>query len=402
MKSERISFRNPHGHELSARLESPVLGKPIAYAIFAHCFTCSKNLNTVTNISRALTQNGIAVLRFDFTGLGDSEGDFSQTNFSSNIEDLIAAADFLTEDYQAPQLMVGHSLGGTATIQAARRINSVEAVATIGSPADPPHVKKLLTGNIAEIEENGIAEVSIGGRPFNITKQFLDDLEHEDWKSQIKEIKAALLILHSPQDEIVEISNAGDIFGAALHPKSFISLDGADHLLTKKEDSLYAGEVIANWAKRYLPAGKEDELNTEKHVVVRTDLNGYTTEIKAGGHALIADEPKKVGGSNLGPTPYGYLLASLGACTSMTMRMYADHKKWDLKEVRIHLSHQKIHKSDSEQHEDKRAKLDLIEREIEIIGNLTTEQKQRLMEIANRCPVHRTLHGEISVKDQLI
>jgi putative redox protein len=403
MKTKRVTFRNQHGHELSARLEMPVIERPRAFALFAHCFTCNKNLTAVINISRALTQEGIAVLRFDFTGLGDSEGEFSETNFSSNIQDLIDAASYLASDYQAPEILIGHSLGGTATLHAANQIPSTQAVVTIGSPADPPHVKKLIGGKIEDIEDEGIAEVRIGGRPFHITSQFLEDLEKKDWKKNLSSLKSALLVMHSPQDEIVEIKNAADIFTAARHPKSFITLDGADHLLSEKMHSIYAGKVIASWAERYLSAPEESVLNTEKHVVVRTGASGYTTEIRSGKHALVGDEPTSVGGNDLGPTPYGYLLASLGSCTSMTLRMYADHKKWDLQEVRVHLSHQKIHQEDSQDTDKKSSKIDLIEKEIELYGSLSDEQKSRLLEIADRCPVHRTLKSnEIRISSRLI
>lgn len=401
MKTQRLKFKNRENHELSAKLEMPVGEKPRVYSVFAHCFTCTKNLTAVTNISRALTQNGIAVLRFDFTGLGDSQGDFSDTNFSSNIEDLIDAAQFLADNYEAPELMIGHSLGGTATLHASLQVESVKAVVTIGSPSDPPHVKKLISSSVDEIAASGEAKVNIGGRPFKIKKQFLDDLEKRDWKEEIKKLKASLLVMHSPQDEIVEVNNAADIFMAAKHPKSFVSLDGSDHLLGEKEISIYTGNVISSWADRYISRTSKSELETEKHVVVRTGPAGYTTEVKAGKHSFLADEPESVGGADLGPTPYGYLLTSLGTCTSMTLRMYADHKKWNLEEVRVHLSHEKVHRDDSEHSADQKAKIDRIEREIELYGDLDETQRERLLEIADRCPVHRTLHGEIEVVTKL-
>lgn len=401
MNSVRIKFPNEQGHLLSARLELPVSGKPKAYAVFAHCFTCSKNLNAVGHISSALTGKGIAVLRFDFTGLGQSEGDFADSNFSSNISDLIAAYKYLEDHYAAPQIFIGHSLGGAAVLNAAGFLPALKAVVTIGAPADPPHVKHLFTSSMDEIVAKGEAEVSIGGRPFKIKKQFIDDLENTDANKRIKELNKALLILHSPQDATVGIENAAQIYTAARHPKSFISLDGADHLMTREVDSLYVGDVISSWVVRYIELPADAPLETDDQVVVRTQENGYTTDMLVGGHTLIADEPADVGGSNLGPTPYGYLTAALGSCTSMTLRMYADHKKWDLKEVTVHLSHNKKHSEDCENCEKSGAKIDHFERVIELEGDLDESQRQRLLEIADRCPVHRTLHGDVKVITKL-
>ncbi len=401
MNTRRLSFTNKQGHKLYAKLDLPIDRKPIVTAIFAHCFTCNSNFKAVRNISIALTQQGIGVLRFDFTGLGQSEGEFSETNFSSNVEDLLGAARCLEETIQAPQILVGHSLGGAAVLIAGLQINSVKAVATIGAPAEPIHVKHLIKEGEEEIKNNGHATVNIGGRPFKIKRQFLEDLEKVG-RNQIGLLEKALLVLHSPQDEIVGIENAEIIYKAAVHPKSYISLDGADHMLTNEQDALYAGQVIASWAIRYLEVKKERTLTTEKQVITSTGSNGYLTDIQIGPHHLLADEPESVGGSNLGPTPYGYLSASLGSCTGMTLRMYADRKKWELEDVIVHISHSKEHARDCEDCEGPQSKIDVFDREIEIIGNLDEQQIRRLMEIADKCPVHRTLHGKVEVRTSLL
>lgn len=400
MSQKKIKFTNRQGQSLSARIEFPLDKQPVAYALFAHCFTCSKDLNAVRTISRSLNQEGIAVLSFDFTGLGQSEGEFANTNFSSNVSDLVDAASFLEKEYQAPQLLVGHSLGGAAVLFAAAHIPSVSAVATVGAPAEPIHVAKQFKSAQSTLEEEGIAQVSIAGRPFTIKKQFLDDLETHQLDKVLPQLKKALLILHSPQDTIVGIRNAAQIYQTAMHPKSYISLDGADHLLSHKPDAAYTAQMIASWASRYMefPASPEDTLQTDKQVVVRTGPNGYTSQVLAGRHHFLADEPTSVGGEDLGPSPYQFLLTSLGACTSMTLRMYADRKKWDLQEVRVHLSHSKDHKADSEAYEKSDSKIDILERELELKGNLDEEQRKRLLEIADRCPVHRTLHNEMEVR----
>ncbi|UII34247.1 alpha/beta fold hydrolase [Fulvivirga ulvae] len=402
MNSKKVSFKNAKGQQLSARLELPVSGKPAAYAIFAHCFTCSKNLSAVINISRALTSNKIAVLRFDFTGLGESEGEFSETNFSSNVSDLVAASEYLSSNHAVPGILIGHSLGGAAVLASASSIASVKAVITIGAPADPPHVKKLFKESLEEIKSKGEATVSIGGRDFRIKDQLLYDLQEADLKNSIGKLKKALLIMHSPQDTVVSIDNAQKIYERARHPKSFITLDGADHLISSKEDSIYTGNVIATWATRYIDMAVDEPLSTDKQVICQTGDDGYITQIQAGGHPLIADEPTSVGGNNLGPTPYDLLVSALGACTGMTLRMYADRKKWPLEKVHVHLQHSKIHKQDCDNCDNDEAKLDLITREIELSGDLTDEQKERLLEIADKCPVHKTLHVGVQVKSVLV
>lgn len=393
----RAKFENNEGVKLSANLELPPDNNPKAYCIFAHCFTCGKSLKSVKSISSSLTSRGFAVLNFDFTGLGNSEGEFSESNFSSNIDDLIAANNFLSENYEPAQILIGHSLGGTAVLSAAGKMDQVKAVVTIGAPFDPSHVQNLLVGDVEEIKSKGEAEVNLGGRNFKIKKQFLDDLEKSANRSDIKNLKKALLVMHSPQDKTVDIENAKLIYGEAMHPKSFISLYKADHLLLDDTHAQYAGAVLAAWVMKYIEVSKSYELTTDKHVVVRTGESGYTTNINAGGHYMIADEPESVGGKDLGTSPYGFLMAALGSCTSMTLRMYADRKKWDLKSVLVHLNHEKVHAEDS----DKGAKLDRITRTIELEGDLDVEQRKRLLEIADKCPVHKTLNSKILIETNL-
>lgn len=397
MKLEPVKFKNTKEHTIHAILELPVDGNPVAYALFAHCFTCSKDLNAVVNISRALSKNRIAVLRFDFTGLGESEGEFADTTFSSNIADLVSAYDFIESNYRAPDIIIGHSLGGAAVLSAAHSMPKAKAIVTIGAPYKASHVQQLFKDDLERIEKEGIAKVEIGGRPFQIKKQFVDDLKENEDKDLIKSLNKALLVMHSPQDATVGVENARKIYEHAHHPKSFISLDGANHLLTNKNDSQYVGEIIASWASRYVNYEKENELNTTKQVTVRTTTDRFFTEIKTENHLLIADEPKSVGGTDFGPSPYDLLVAALGACTSMTLRMYADRKEIDLKEIKVHLQHSKEHVVDSEQSENKNKLLDQIEREIELSGNLSEEERAKLLEIADKCPVHRTLHSEIKV-----
>ncbi len=394
MKSKKVTFENSAGASLSGTIDFPVVGKPKAFAIFAHCFTCSKNLNAVNNISQSLTQEGVAVLRFDFTGLGQSGGEFADSNFSSNMGDLRSAYEFLEREYTTPQIMIGHSLGGAAVLHISGRLPNIKAVVTIGAPANPVHVRHLLSRGEEEIIEKGEAEVSIGGRPFKIKKQFLDDLEENDSHDPIENLGKALLILHSPQDSTVGIDNASDIYLKARHPKSFVTLDGADHLMSRPEDSRYVGSVVATWAMRYIVPDHEEEIAPEGEVWTRLSDSGFTTEITAGSHKLLGDEPKSVGGKDLGPSPYGYLLTALGTCTAMTLRMYADHKKIALEEVEVQLTHDKVHQVDGQSSEKPGGKIDQIKRRIRIEGDLTPEQRKRLIEIADRCPVHKTLEGK--------
>jgi uncharacterized OsmC-like protein/fermentation-respiration switch protein FrsA (DUF1100 family) len=401
MRNQKITFAGADGSQLSARLSLPPDGDVVACALFAHCFTCSKDLKAAVNISRALTQQRIAVLRFDFTGLGESEGDFADTSFSSNIEDLVAAADYMGREIEAPAILVGHSLGGAAVLQATSRIPSVRAVATIGAPFDPSHVKHLFEGSLDEIEERGEADVVLAGRRFTVGRQLVRDLDSHRMEETIADLGRPLLIFHSPVDQTVGIDNAALIYKAARHPKSFVSLDDADHLLLEPRDSLYVGSVLAAWAHRYIDAPPEPEtreaLRQDNRVSTRTAAGAFRTEILARGHSIIADEPAAVGGENLGPTPYDLLAAALGACTSMTLRMYADRKKWPLEEAVVRLQHSRIHAEDEEQLEDGDARLDRLDREVTLVGPLDDQQRARLLEIADRCPVHRTLSAGVRI-----
>ena len=402
MPSKKVEFINKNGYKLSARVELPLDSKPDAYAVFAHVFTGSKSLSATRHISRALTLNGIAVLRFDFTGLGESEGDFSDTNFSSNVEDLLAACRFLRDNYNPPSIIIGHSLGGAASVFAASKVDSIKAVATIGTPSEPEHVTHLLTSKIEDIERTGMAEVNIGGQIFTIKKHFLDDLRSKNMFNIVKNLNKAILVLHSPQDRVVEIENAAKIYHAAKHPKSFVTLNEADHMLTNKNDAFYVGNMIATWAKRYVEIPKTEKLTTHKQVVARLGQSGYTTDIMAGKHGMIADESEDLGGADFGPSPYELLNASLGACTAMTLQMYARRKKWELDEVQVHLSFSRSYKEDCDHCDVKDRRLEVFDREIEIKGNLDQTQVDRLLEIANKCPVHRTLEASAEVRTKLI
>lgn len=399
MKIEKLTFKNKEGKALSARIEFPVEDKPLAYALFAHCFTCGKDLIASRNISRTLTSKGIAVMLFDFTGLGASEGDFESSDFSGNISDIYAASDFLKENYKAPEIIIGHSLGGAAVLFAAAQLESIKAVVTIAAPFDPYHLTKMLSKDLDKIQEEGKAEVFIGGRPFTINQSFIDDLKAHNAEETARDLRKPLLILHSPQDETVSIENAAKIYTAAHHPKSFISLDGANHLLSNKRDSEYVGNIIAGWVRRYINAEEKQEksIQSKSKVAVLTSDESYTTQIKAGKHHLLADEPEDVGGDDRGPTPYDLMSSALGACTSMTLQMYAKRKKWDLKEVIVHLNHDKDYAEDCVNSEKSGAKIDQFERRIELKGDLDDGQKQKLLEIADKCPVHKTLHSDVKV-----
>ena len=403
MKQQKVTFQNQEGQTLSGRLEFPVDQHPHNFALFAHCFTCTKNLSAVRNISRALTSQGFGVLRFDFTGLGESEGDFADTNFSGNVDDLIAASDYLKENHQAPSLLIGHSLGGAAAIFAAAKLESVEAVVTVGAPSNPKHVKHLLTSGIEEIEQTGMATVNLSGRDFTIKKQFIDDLESKSLPEVAKSLRKPLLILHSPQDLTVGIKNAEEIYVAAHHPKSFVSLDGADHLLSRKQDSIYVGQVIAGWASRYIAIPEQEKLRSDHHVVASLDTeDGFSTKMKVGNHYTMADEPIDFGGNDYGPSPYELVSAGLAACTAMTIQMYVRRKGWDLRNVEVHSSYSKKHAEDCADCESPSAKIDTFDREIKLTGELDEKQIQKILEIADKCPVHKTLHNEVKVNTKLI
>lgn len=389
-------------HVLSAKLELPADGKINQYAIFAHCFTCNSDLGVVRHISRALTQDGIAVLRFDFTGLGKSEGEFADSNFSGNVQDLVSVSDYLSKNYKAPTLLIGHSLGGAAVLMATKFLKNIKAIVTIGAPSEPAHVTHLFANQEDLIKEKGEAEVHIGGRPFKIQQQFIEDLKENKLLDHVKAMRIPYLILHSPQDTIVGISNAKALYVNAFHPKSFISLDGADHLLSKKEDALYAANLIGTWLVRYLLVKdvekKKLSTNGEQVLAHLNVEDNFTTQIYTESHHLIADEPASFGGENLGPSPYEYLNAALGSCTALTMKMYAARKEWPLEEVFVYLSYAKKHASELDLETEEMGKIDFIEKKIKFKGDLSEEQKQRLLEIASKCPVHKTLQNKIHIK----
>jgi|SRR5579862_996452 len=390
MSTEAIRFPGTQGHELTARLDTPA-GAPRAYALFAHCFTCSKDSKAATYVSQALAGHGIATLRFDFSSL----------EFSSNIEDLIAAADWLRKNRAAPQILAGHSLGGAAVLAAASKIPEARAIATIGAPFDPAHVTRLISGSLDQIHATGEAEANIGGRPVLISKKFLDDLASQNAAQTIGALRKPLLVFHSPLDASVDIDNASKIFLAAKHPKSFVSLDRADHLLTRQEDARYAATVLAAWGSRYLES-KEDTAEDISGVRIAEAGQGkFAQVIATGRHRLQADEPASTGGDDSGPDPYQLLLSALGACTSMTMRAYADQKKWAVERITIDLKHDKVYATDCVECETKEGKIDKIERVITLEGDLDETQRARLLEIANKCPVHRTLHSEVWIPTRL-
>ena len=409
---QKVEFTGSQGDTLAARLDMPD-STPKAYALFAHCFTCNKDIFAASRIAKELTQQGIAVLRFDFTGLGASEGEFANTNFTSNVQDLLKAADYMQDNHEAPAILIGHSLGGAAILAAAKDIPEAKAVVTIAAPADAAHVAHHFSGARDEILEKGEAEVQLVGRPFRIQKQFIEDIESQTMDTHIKGLKRALLVMHAPLDETVGVENATHIFVTAQHPKSFVSLDDADHLLSKKDHAIYAADVIAAWASRYAgyEAASADEKNADEKseaenidgVFVRETGNGkFQQDVRAGKHRFFADEPESFGGADTGPDPYALVLAGLGACTSMTLRMYADRKDLALEGVEVHLSHQKIHAEDCETCETKEGKIDKISRSLTITGkNLTEEQRVKLLEIADKCPVHKTLESEILIETEI-
>jgi putative redox protein len=401
MPVERFQFTGSEGQQLAASLDLPE-NEPVAYALFAHCFTCGKDVLAAKRIAVALAAKGIAVLRFDFTGLGSSEGDFANTTFSSNIADLVRAADHLRETRGAPAILIGHSLGGAAVLAAAGQIPDAKAVATIAAPSDPAHVTHFFKDKIDDIRKHGKVEVSLAGRPFSIKREFLDDIAEQGLMTHVAQLHKALLVMHSPTDDTVGIENATKIFVSARHPKSFVSLSGADHLLTDKGDAAYVAEMIAAWATRYIepkaPAPAIDAGKAPRNVVVRETRNSkFQNAVIVGPHHLLADEPTAVGGEDTGPGPYDYVLAGLGACTSMTMRMYAERKSLPLERVTVTLSHNKIHAEDCAECETKVGMLDQFDRVIAMEGPLDAEQRKKLMEIADKCPVHRTLTSEIHI-----
>ena len=405
--TSKVEFVGSQGATLAARLDMPG-GRPRAFALFAHCFTCSKDIFAASRIAGRLSELGIATLRFDFTGLGSSEGEFANTDFSSNIEDLVKAADWLREAHQAPAILIGHSLGGTAVLAAAGEIPEAIAVATIGAPSDAAHVVKNFAADLDEIERTGEATVELAGRQFKIRREFIDDVRTQDMQERIAGLKRALIVFHSPLDERVGINNAGAIFTAARHPKSFISLDDADHLLTRRTDAIFVADVLASWVGRYLtPAEAETQSvaapKDPKTVrVAETGAGKFQQVVIAAGHQLHADEPAEMGGLGSGPSPYDLLAAALGACTSMTLRMYAAHKKLELGRVTVDVSHDKVHAKDcADCAEGREGRIDRFERTIFIDGPVDTDLESKIVEIAGKCPVHRTLEASSAVTTTL-
>ena len=416
MPRKKVTFTNQQGVELAGLLEQPAHDIPTrSYALFAHCFTCGKDIAAASRISRALTKHGIAVFRFDFTGLGNSDGDFANTNFSSNIDDLVAASEMLARDFSAPQLLIGHSLGGAAILSAADRLPSVKALATIAAPSTAEHVQHLFHCSVDTLESQGEAEVKIGLRNFKIRKQLLDDLRQHNDVEHIAHLRRPLMIFHSPIDSVVPVEEAAKIFIAAKHPKSYVSLDHADHLLSRAEDAEFVAQTLASWADRYLD---DAPLDSDEAVVLSAseDVPALVQSLEHGevlitekdrvflrglytpDHQVLSDEPRSYGGRNLGPSPYDLLLMALGSCTSMTIRMYANHKKLPLEDINVRLNHERIHSDDCPDCEGKTGKIERITRDIELKGDLTEAQRKRLIEIADRCPVHKTLENDLVVR----
>ncbi len=403
MKSTKLKIQNRKGIALNAQLELPANQKPNYYAIFAHCFTCSSSLSAVRHISRALTQDGFAVVRFDFTGLGRSEGEFVDSHFSANVDDLLDVHAYMAEHYNAPSLLVGHSLGGAAVLVAASKLDAVKAVATVGAPATVSHVKHLFSHQVED--DKGDVEVNIGGRPFVINQDFVAEFDKTDLPEIVKNLRKPLLIMHSPFDKIVGIENAKQLYINAHHPKSFVTLDDADHLLMQEKDSQYVGDIIGTWAKRYFPKVENVMLSTDGEQLVghlNITEDNFTTSIQTKNHTFIADEPKDIGGDDFGPSPYEYLNAALAACTAMTLKMYSERKQWDLKEVFVYISHSRKHSDDLQVETDKPKYLDHITKKLKFVGNLDATQKERLKEIASRCPVHKTIASEVIFETQII
>ncbi|PWQ93883.1 bifunctional alpha/beta hydrolase/OsmC family protein [Leucothrix arctica] len=410
MPRQKVTFTNNLGIELAGSLETPKDDTPIrSYALFAHCFTCGKDIAAASRVARALTKHGIAVLRFDFTGLGNSDGDFANTHFSSNIDDLVSAYEMLERNYRAPQLIIGHSLGGTAVLGSAHKMPQIKAVVTIGSPATADHVEHLFTCPTDEMEKDADVEINLGIRKFNVRRQMLDELRKHDDVSYISKLNLPIMVFHSPIDTVVSVNEASKIFQAAKHPKSFVSLDDADHLLSSAKDAEYVAQTLASWADRYLDEVPSADVVADnavarvkalKHgdVLITEKDKKFLRGLYSDDHQILSDEPKSMGGRNLGPTPYDLLLMALGSCTSMTIRMYANHKKIPLEDVNVTLNHERIHTDDCADCEGESGKIERITRDVELKGDLTDAQRKRLIEIADRCPVHRTLEGDLVIR----
>ena len=394
MNTLQLKIENRKGLKLRAYLELPANQKPNHFAIFAHCFSCNSNFSAVRNISRSLSNHGFGVLRFDFTGLGRSEGEFAESHFSANVEDLLDVSNYLEKHYKAPSLLVGHSLGGAAVIVAGSKLNSIKAIATIGAPARVGHVTHLFSHAIEEVAQKGEVEVKIGGRPFKINEEFVANFSKTNLPKITKELRKPILVMHAPFDKVVGIDNAHEIYHNAMHPKSFISLDDADHLLTKPTDSIYVGNMIGTWVDKYFPPEDNKMIATEGEQLVG-HLNiledNFTTSIQTKKHSFIADEPANIGGDDFGPSPYDYLSASLAACTVMTLKMYAQRKQWDLQEVFVYITYSKKHSDELDINIETTKQIDHLNKKLKFIGNLDEKQKQRLKEIASKCPVHKTL-----------
>ena len=406
MKKTELHIKNKNGEPLAAQLITPMNGQIKSIAIFAHCFTCSSSFAVVRNISSELTSQGISVLNFDFTGLGHSEGDFSETTFSNNVSDIVAVNEFLTENYIAPTILIGHSLGGAAAIIAANLLSNIKAVVSIAAPSYIKHITKHF-GNFEDtINKKGEAVLSIGGRPFKIRKQFIDDLEAHNLEDEVKLLRRPLLILHSPQDLIVGIENAASLYHKAHHPKSFVSLDGADHLITGKKDAFYVAEVISSWVKRYVEIKIEEkeikDTEGEQVLVYHETIIPYTSHIYTKTHHIYGDEPVEFGGDDLGLSPYELLNAAIGSCTVLTLKLYAQRKQWDLKEVFVYLSYSRKHAAELNLDIEEMGQLDHIFKKIKLVGNLSEEQREKLKEIASKCPVHKTVAGKVYFETQLI
>ena len=396
---QTINFTNRKDIGLSGALHLPDTKEVQAYALYAHCFTCTKSIKAAITIANTLAQHGIATMRFDFTGLGGSKGAFADSNFSTDINDVIDAANYLASEHQAPQLLVGHSLGGTAILAAAEHIESAKAVVSIGSPADPSHILHLLEEHLTVLEQEGEADITLAGRPFKFKQEFVDDLKHHE--IDYRGLGKALMVMHSPTDETVSVDEASKIFLRAMHPKSFISLDNADHLLSRTADAQYAADVLSSWAMRYLEPQTNEKAPVHGVLVSANTEQGFLCKIDASGHQLVADEPIRVGGTNLGPSPYDYLAVALGSCTAMTLNMYARHKKFDLDKVSVDVTHSRAHAEDCVDCEKSDGQVDLLKRDIFLEGNLTDQQRKRMLEIADRCPVHKTLENEIKIISEL-
>tara|TARA_B110000285_G_C15056918_1_gene580090 strand:- start:226 stop:1443 length:1218 start_codon:yes stop_codon:yes gene_type:complete len=405
MNTIRLDIENRKSLKLQAYLELPPNQKPNKFAIFAHCFSCNSNFNAVKNITRSLSSHGFGVLRFDFTGLGKSEGEFLESHFSANVEDLLDVSNYLEKHYKAPSLLIGHSLGGAAVIVAASKLENIKAVATVGAPATVNHVTHLFSHGIDAIPEKGEVEVQIGGRPFKINQDFVADFSSTDLPKIIKELRKPILVMHAPFDKIVGIENAHQIYHNAMHPKSFISLDDADHLLSKSSDSIYVGNMIGTWVERYFETEENNMISLDgEQLVGHLNLieDNFTTSIQTKKHSFIADEPKSVGGDDFGPSPYDYLSAGLAACTVMTLKLYAERKKWDLQEVFVYITYSKKHSDNLNIDVDAPTRFDHLTKKLKFIGNLDKKQTQRLKEIASKCPVHKTLQNKIIIETEIL